>query len=476
MLRQGVWQHIACRNHGIGLRIKMLTALAFIFTLGLIVTIHEYGHFQMAKWCGVKVLKFSVGFGKPLFQTRLGQDQTEFIIAAIPLGGYVKMLGEDSMSDRELRDQDITRALNRQSVGKRMAIVLAGPFANLLLAVMLYCILFLVGVPGLKPMIGGVLENSPAALSQMQAGDVITKVNDTTVSSWQEARWVLLKSSFKQNLIEIETVSPLHETQRYQLDISHLNHDDLSRDVLDQLGLKMYKPQMPARVGSVAFGSPAEAAGLLKGDWVLAVNEQAVGDWNAFVNEVKRSLDAEVRLLIKRGEQTKIVTVRPEAVVENGKTIGRLGVGLQVDEQLLQQTWITTQYTLPEAMLKAVERTWDTAKFSLDMLANMVIGNVSWKGISGPVTIADYAGQSAHMGVKVFLGFIALISISIGVINLLPIPILDGGHFMYYMVEFLTGKPVSETVLSIGQRIGFVIIGGMMILALYNDANRLIAG
>lgn len=455
----------------------MLTILAFIFTLGILVTVHEYGHFQVAKWCGVKVLKFSIGFGKPLWSRKIGQDQTEFIIAAIPLGGYVKMLGEEQFSgEEESVNQDMSRALNRQSVGKRMAIVLAGPFANLLLAVILYWVLFMMGVVGMKPIVGKVPDNSPAAVASIGTGEMIQKINGKNVATWQDVRWILLNESLKKGRVEIQAINAKQETHLYQMDLSSLDYDDVENDILEKLGLTIYQPDIPARIGEIVKNSPADLASLSANDLVLAVNNRKISDWEGFVQEIRRYPGVPLDVLVQRGAKEMHFIVTPESVVENGKTAGRIGAALKITQSQLDEFFVTTHFSAIGAFAKAVEKTWDTAIFSLKMLGNMVLGNVSWKGMSGPVTIASYAGQSANMGIKVFIGFLALISISIGVLNLLPIPILDGGHFMYYMVEFFTGKPVSEAAVSVGQRLGFFILGCMMVLALYNDMNRLITG
>ena len=455
----------------------MLTILAFVLTLGILVIVHEYGHFQVARWCGVKVLKFSIGFGKPIWSKRIGRDQIEFIIAAIPLGGYVKMLGEEQFFDGEkLAKQDMSRALNQQSVPKKMAIVLAGPFANLLLAVILYWALFMTGTVGIKPFIGNVPENTPAAASQIRSGEMIQKVNGKDVATWQDVRWLLLNESLKSNSVEIQVVDSHQQIHLYQISMSGLNADDADVDILQKLGLTVYQPKVAARIGQIVKNSPADSAGLTTGDLVLAINDKEISDWEALVQEVKLHPAKKLEMLIQRDSKEYRLAITPDEVSENGKSIGRIGVGFKVEQAQLDQYFITQHFTVIEALAKSVEKTWETAVFSLKMLGNMLLGNVSWKGISGPVTIASYAGQSANMGIKVFIGFLALVSISIGILNLLPIPILDGGHFMYYMVEFFTGKPVSEAVMSIGQRIGFFLLGWMMVLALYNDMNRLITG
>lgn len=455
----------------------MLTFLSFVVTLGILVTVHEYGHFQMARWCGVKVLKFSVGFGNPLWSKKFGQDQTEFVLAAIPLGGYVKMLGEEQTNDTsEPTNQDMSRALNRQSVGKRMAIVLAGPMANLLLAIILYWALFMTGVVGMKPLIGDVIENSPSALARIGTNEMIQKVNGKDVATWQDVRWLLIKETFKTKSIAIQTIDHKNEEHFYSLDISQLNFDDADQDVVDKLGLTIYQPKIPAKIGEVIKNGPADVAGLKSNDLVLSINQTKVNDWERFVKEIRLNPDHTIDILVLRGANEVHLTAKPEAVLENNKTIGRIGAAFKVEQSALDQYFITTHYSVIAALSAAIAKTWDTAIFTVKMIGKMVLGDVSWKGVSGPVTIASYAGQSANMGIKVFIGFLALVSISIGVLNLLPIPILDGGHFMYYMVEFFTGKPVSESVLNIGQKLGFLILGCMMVLALYNDINRLITG
>jgi regulator of sigma E protease len=438
----------------------------------------------MAKWCGVKVLKFSIGFGKPLFFKKIGQDQTEFILAAIPLGGYVKMLDEreieqetkEGLEHPVFTEKDLQRAFNRQSVFKRMAIVLAGPFANLLLAIFLYWLLFLTGVVGLKPIVGNVLERSPAALASMASGETIQKVSGKKVSTWQDVRWMLLNEALKKKSVEIQAVSHNQQIHLHVLDLSAIDFDDAQQDILTKVGLTIYQPDIPARIGEVAEGSAADIAGFQSGDLVLSANHSKVNVWEDFVREIRMNPNVNLNIVILRDTNEIKLTVKPEAMIENGKTIGRIGAAFLIDQKEANQYLVTTHYSAGVAMLKAIVKTWDTAIFSLKMLGNMVVGQVSWKGMSGPVTIASYAGQSANMGIKVFISFLALISISIGVLNLLPIPVLDGGHFMYHMVEFFTGKPVSENVMVIGQKIGFSLLGLMMVLALFNDINRLISG
>ncbi len=455
----------------------MLTILSFIVTLGILVTVHEYGHFQVARWCGVKVLKFSVGFGKPLWSRKIGRDQTEFTIAAIPLGGYVKMLGEDAFSeDGAMPEQEKQRAFHHQSLLKRSLIVLAGPAANFLLAIVLYWGLFMTGVEGMKPYVGEVLKNSPAAQSRIQPEDLIQKINGKQVQTWQDVRWALLNESLNREKIEIEVIDPAGVVHLHMLDTSGFNHDDVEVDVLEKVGLTVYRPKMVANVGEVEHDSPADLAGLKAGDLILTINDKQVADWESFVQEVRLHPGKQLAILIQRGAEQKRLQITPEAVSQNGETIGRIGAAYKADQLLLDKYMTIKNFSISESFVESAAKTWETTVFSFKMIGNMLLGNVSWKSMSGPVSIASYAGQSANMGIKVFIGFLALVSISIGVLNLLPIPILDGGHLMYYIVEFFTGKPVSEAVMIIGQRVGLFLLGWMMVLALYNDMNRLITG
>jgi regulator of sigma E protease len=464
----------------------MLTALAFIFTLGLLVTVHEFGHYQVARWCGVKVLKFSIGFGQPLWSKQFGVDKTELVIAAIPLGGYVKMLDEREFADESNADMqlsqtifsetDLKRAFNRQSVYKRIAIVLAGPLANLLLAIFLYWVLFMMGIVGIKPIIGKVVENSPASAASFTLGDTIQKINGKHVASWQDASWILLNESFKSKSVEVEVLSSSQKMHTHQLDISNINSENNSKDVLSGLGLTIYQPDIPAKIDEVIKGSPADLAGFKSQDLVLSINKIKVSTRDDFVQEVRQHPDATLDVVVERNSVEVQLSVTPEQVIENGKIVGRIGTSFKQEQRVIDEFFVTTHYSTLGAFVKATEKTWDNSIFTLKMLAKMLTGQISWKGVSGPVTIASYAGQSANMGLKVFIGFLAIISISIGVLNLLPIPVLDGGHLMYYIVEIFTGKPTPESVMIVGQKIGFSLLGFMMILALYNDINRLITG
>lgn len=464
----------------------MMTVLAFIVTIGLLVTIHEYGHYQVARWCGIRVLRFSIGFGKPLWKTTLGKDRTEFILAAIPLGGYVKMLDErelaEEQADPQLRgvapqysEQELVNAFNRKSVYQRMAVVLAGPLANLLLAIVLYWILFLLGVTGIKPMVGEVQPNSLASQASLKNGDVIQKVDGQSVKTWQDARWVLLNASLEKNAVAIDVIDTRNVAHTVTLHFDGINNN-AEEDILHKLGMDMTKPEVPAVIGELLPASVALAAGFQVGDKIVAIDHIAVKHWENVVSYVKESPNKQIQFEVLRNQQRIHINATPAAVMEGGKTVGRLGASVKVDKQALENLLVEVNYSVLESLQKAVEKTWDTSVFSLKMLANMVTGKVSWKGISGPVSIASFAGESANMGLKVFLGFLALVSISIGVLNLLPIPVLDGGHLMYYIVEIFKGSPVSEQVMMMGQKIGLGVLGLLMMVAIFNDINRFMIG
>jgi regulator of sigma E protease len=452
----------------------MVTLIAFLVTLGILVTVHEYGHFQMARWCGVKVLRFSVGFGKPLFSRRLGKDQTEFILAALPLGGYVKML--DEREGPVENPADLPYAFNRQSVWKRIAIVSAGPSANLLLAILLYWILFMHGVVGMKPILGEITPGSPAAQASMKSGELLKKVAGEPVNTWQDVRWILLQQSLKTPSVEIEAVNDGNELHLHRLALNSIGKEDYEGDFLDKLGLKPFQPEVPAKVGEIVAGSAAEKAGLKVGDEVLRINGIEIKRWEELVNTVREHPEQQLVMNVQRNGSNLDLPITPEVAEENGQRIGRIGAVYRMEQAELDKLMVTTPFGVLPALSMAATKTWETSIFSLKMLGKMLIGDVSWKGISGPVTIASYAGQSANIGWKAFLGFLALISISLGVLNLLPIPVLDGGHLLYYMIEIFKGSPVSEAFMETGQRVGLALLGLLMVVAFYNDFNRFITG
>lgn len=453
----------------------LTTVLAFVVALGVLIVFHELGHYWVARWCNVKVLRFSVGFGSPLRTWMSGPDRTEWVIAAVPLGGYVKMLDE---REGPVAPAELPRAFNRQTVWKRIAIVLAGPVANLLLAIVLYWALFLHGVPGVRPVVGVPVAASAAAKAGFQEGDVLSVIGGERVSTWQDARWALLKGAVQRGSVAVEVLTGAEQPALRQLDMSGLTTSDLDGDFIKTLGITRFQIKAPPEIGRVSAGGAAERAGLKSGDRIVALNNLRLESVDQAIQIIREHAGQAMLVEIRRdGGATSTVQVTPDPIKEaDGKTIGRMGAVLQPLQQALEKYRVEVRYGLVEGLWRAVVKTWDTSIFSLKMLGKMLVGDVSLKNLSGPITIADYAGQSAQHGWISYLVFLALISISLGVLNLLPIPLLDGGHLLYYIVEIFKGAPVSDRVMEMGQRVGMGVLLLMMACALYNDVNRLISG
>lgn len=450
------------------------TIISFIVALGVLITFHEFGHYLIARWNGVKVLRFCIGFGQPIFRKRWGKDQTEWVIAAIPLGGYVKMLDEN---EGKVAPEDLPRAFNRQPVSRRFAIVAAGPIANFLLAIALYWLLFILGVNGMKPVLGPVEPATPAAYAKFEAGETIVSIENEAVASWQDARWTLLRYAIDQSAnVKVQTVNNNGEINWRHLDLSHIDPDKLNENLLGLIGLNSYQPTIKPVIAEVVPDGVGYHAGLSAGDEILAVNNIEIKTWMTLVQEIRANPGRTLELEILRDNQVIMLAITPETATENGKQIGKIGIAPVINQAEFQELMITVSYPPGKAIQKAVEKTWETTILTLQMLSKMITGDVSWKNVSGPISIADYAGQSAQMGLVSYLAFLALISVSIGVLNLLPIPILDGGHLMYYLIEMIRGAPLSDKIMLIGQKIGLTMLLTLMVFAIYNDINRLITG
>ncbi|KPK06010.1 MAG: RIP metalloprotease RseP [Betaproteobacteria bacterium SG8_39] len=448
------------------------TTAAFVVALGVLIVVHEYGHYLVARLCNVKVLRFSVGFGRALF-TRRGRDGTEWVVAAVPFGGYVKMLDE---REAPVSADELPRAFNRQSVWRRTAIVAAGPVANFLFAIAVYAGLFMYGLPEARPIVGAPPAGSAAAVAGLRAGDTIVAVDGEAVSTWQQLRWRVLKGALQGEQLRLERISEQRHLSDAMLDLRRFAGTEAEGDLLAAIGLQLYRPALAPVLGQVEAGSAADRDGLQAGDRIARIDDVAIDSWSHFVEAVRASPGKPMQLTILREQRAMQLTVTPEAREVNGAPIGRIGAAPHVPPSHIERILIRTQYGLLEAVGRATDKTFDIAVFSLRMLGKMLLGEVSWKHLSGPVTIADYAGQSAQMGWVSYLTFLALISISLGVLNLLPIPLLDGGHLMYYALEVVKGSPVSERVMELGQRVGLTLLLIMMAFAFYNDLNRLFSG
>lgn len=448
------------------------TAIAFVVALASLIAIHEAGHFLAAKWCGVKVLRFSIGFGRPLLTWRSGPDSTEWVVSAFPLGGYVKMLdeGEGLVSPSEL-----ARAFNRKPLWARAIIVAAGPVANFLFAVVLYFAMGLQGSQQPRPILGNPDPGSIAALAGIKANDEVLKIEGEGVRTWQELRWRLLQLGVDQKTVLLDIRSDDGPIRQASLDLGGFSLPDDQSDPIAKTGLHLYRPPIPAIIGRLTPGGVAERAGLQAGDKIISAGGRRIGNWADLVETVRANPGKSLVLEIVRSDSNLMLTAIPEGVPDSagtGATIGRIGAAPRPPDQHMEKYWVLVSLGPIDSAKQAVLRTGETAWFSLRMLGRMIAGELSWKNLSGPVTIAEYAGQSAQLGVAPFLSFLALISISLGVLNLLPIPLLDGGHLLYYGIEYVTGRPISGRLLELGQRLGFSIIILATSLAIFNDLRR----
>jgi regulator of sigma E protease len=445
------------------------TLLWFLVAIGILVVVHEFGHYLAARWAGVKVLRFSVGFGKPLVSRRFGPDQTEWTLSALPFGGYVKMLDE---REGEVPAAEAHRSFNRATVWRRIGIVIAGPAANFLLAIVFYWALLLHGLPALKPIIGEPPAGTPAAQAGLVAGDEIRRVNGADTQSFQDLRLTLLRAGVAADVITLD----LTDGRSVRLDVQPMQTENLEQDILRPLGIVRYDPVIAPVIGKLLPDGAAARSGFQPGDRLLSANGETVENWQSWVQVVRQHPAKPLRIEYERQGQRGELTVVPDAVDEAGQRVGKIGAGPQVDESVMAVLMTEVRYGPIEALWQGAVRTWDMSVFTLEMMGRMVLGQVSWKNLSGPLTIADYAGQSATLGWISFVGFLALVSVSLGVLNLLPIPLLDGGHLMYYVAEVLTGRPVSERTMEIGGRIGMTLLLLLMSFALFNDLQRLIGG
>jgi regulator of sigma E protease len=453
----------------------LVTIAAFLVALGILVVIHELGHYWVAKLCGVKVLRFSVGFGKPLARVEWGRDGTEWVICALPLGGYVKMLDEREGS---VGESELHRAFNRQNVWKRIAIVSAGPVANFVLAMMLYWLLFMGGVKEARPILSAPAQGSAAAVAGIQRGDVIRAIDGQAVLTWQEARWNIVQAGMHRQSVTLEVLGARNELSWKTLDLDRFSIEQSAGDPLTALGLTLYRPDVPAILGNLIAGEAGERSGLRPGDQIMAVDSRSVDNWEGFVGIVRSNPGRELLVSILRdgGPLELKVTPLPVQGKEGAPATGRIGASPRIPEAEFKNLSVVAKYEATEAFGKALAKTWQTAEFSLRMMGRMLLGDISWRNLSGPITIADYAGQSAQLGLAPYLSFLALISVSLFVLNLLPIPLLDGGHLMYYVIEIIKGTPVSERVMELGQRVGMTILFVLMVFAFYNDIHRVISG
>ncbi|MFS1438016.1 sigma E protease regulator RseP [Shewanella sp. 10N.286.48.A6] len=447
---------------------------SFIVALGILITVHEYGHFWVARRCGIKVERFSIGFGKAIWR-KVGKDGTEYVVAMIPLGGYVKMLDERV---EEVPEELLDQAFNRKTVWQRIAVVAAGPMANFLFAIVALYLMYIIGVPSLKPVIDTTKANTPAAQISIKEPMQILSVSGQKVRNWEEVNLALV-SHIGGDSLEI-SLTPLNAAvtdaqigQSHTLDISQWTFDPDKESPISAIGLGIYRPAIEPIIALITKGSAAEYAGMQVGDEITTINGKPYRDWNAFVDVIQKSADKTVQLKILRDNQALTLNVTPQAQTNAaGQMIGMVGVSpTQIDWP--ESMRFQLEYGIVDSFTAAADKTWQLVVVSFKMIGKLFTGDVSVKNLSGPISIAQGAGTSADYGFVYFLGFIALISVNLGIINLMPLPVLDGGHLLYYFIEVITGKPVPEKVQDIGFRFGAAMLLLLMSVALFNDFSRL---
>lgn len=448
--------------------------LAFIVAIGVLVTIHEFGHYWVARKMGVKVLRFSVGFGKPIWLRRAGPDQTEYVIASIPFGGYVKMLDE---REGEVEAHELERSFNRKSVSRRFAIVAAGPVFNFLFAILAYYLMFMAGVSGVKPLIGEIDNPSPAYSAGIQQRDLILAVNGIDTPSWEKARFTMLQEAVDADRLVLKVQGADLQIHERVIDIAGLellksDQIDLMRD----LGISTWRPDIPPVIAEVLADGAAEEAGILAEDRIVALDGVAIENARQWVQLIRANPGKTLALRVLRDESEVELELTPRSRTEDGETFGYIGVRNRVDvpESVRREMTVTERHGPIDAMFEAVDKTWRMSWLTLRVLGKLITGEASVRNLSGPITIAHYAGITARIGLEPFLAFLAIISISLGVLNLLPVPMLDGGHLFYYFVEVFKGSPVSEKTEIIGQKIGILLLFCLMSIAIYNDLLRLV--
>jgi regulator of sigma E protease len=449
----------------------IFSAAAFVVALGALVTFHEYGHYWVARRLNVKVLRFSVGFGRPLWQRTAGDDNTEYVIAAIPLGGYVKMLDE---REGPVAPEERARAFNTQSLSRRTAIVVAGPLFNFILAIVAYWFTFVIGINGITPLLGQADPESAAGRAGFQVEDRVVSVNGVPTPTWSRVRIVILEQALDGNdplLIQVEDAQGNMVSRSLALPQRSLLQDE--GDFIAELGFAQWFPDVAPRIGGLLDKHAAERAGMLVGDLVLRADGTPINTWREWVTFVRARPLQDIDLVVQREGSEVRLLLRPDLKDTRGGQIGYIGAYEVESRGLLERMRTTVRYGPLQAVQEALGRTWDMTSLTLRVLGKLITGEAALRNISGPITIAQYAGQSASIGIDHYLNFLALISISLGVLNLLPIPVLDGGHLLYFAMEAVTRRPISERVQMYGQQIGLVILIGLMGLAFYNDIARL---
>jgi len=447
----------------------LLSIVSFVLVVGVLITVHEFGHFWVARKLGIKVLRFSIGFGKPLLK-RVGRDGTEYVLAAIPLGGYVKMLDE---REGDVAEDQLAFAFNRKPLAARMAVVVAGPLFNFILAIFAYWLMFMHGAPGVRPLIGEVAPQTIAFEAGFQRGDEIVAIDGVDMATWEQTLFSLMQGALQQRTLEVEFIREERGRLTYPLEMAEVPDALKQNNLLANLGLSIWRPEIEPRLAHLGENGPAVRAGFLVGDLIVAADGEAIAEWGAWTEYVRARPGERVSVgLIRAGERITL-PLQLESRGRCGNPYGYMGASASMPAGYAERMRVVVEHPPIEALSQSLARTWDISLLSLRMVGKMVLGEVSLENLSGPVTIARYAGESSRIGLSALLSFMALVSISLGVLNLLPIPVLDGGHLLYYLVEFVRGSPLSEQAQEVGQRVGIALLLMLMTLALYNDLLRL---
>ncbi|MBI4695455.1 MAG: RIP metalloprotease RseP [Gammaproteobacteria bacterium] len=449
------------------------TAAAFVFALGVLVSVHEYGHFWVARRLGVKILRFSLGFGKPLWLRRFGPDGTEFAVASIPLGGYVRMLDE---REGPVAPEERARAFNTQSLSVRAAIVLAGPLANFAFAFVAYWMMYLAGVSGPRPIIGEVEPASIAYEAGLRSGFEITAVDGRETHTWDNMFRSSIRAVLDRRTVELTVQTTDGGSAIVRLGFAGVSLDDVTQgDFFAKVGFRPFRPEIPPVLGKVLAGEPAARAGLLAGDRVVSADGKPIDDWFHWVDYIVKHPEQPIAVVVRRGSRDVAVTVVPRLDEEKGVKRGRIGA--ELDRAAVPKESVplgTERYSLFAAAGRGAEAVADTTVTTLKFLGRMLVREASLQNLSGPISIAQIAGQSAQLGPSRFLEFLGLVSVSLGVLNLMPIPMLDGGHLLYYLIESIMRRPMPETVQVYGQQVGMLLLLGLMGLAMYFDIMRIL--
>ena len=447
----------------------LFKALSFLLAIGVLVSVHEYGHFWVARKLGVKVLRFSIGFGKPLLSWRGRQDDTEYVIAAIPLGGYVKMLDE---REGEVDPREVGRAFNRQSLRTRSAIVAAGPMFNFLFAIVAFWAVLMLGETGLRPVVGEVAADSISQRMGLQAGDEILKIDGEVTPTWSHVVAELASASVADTEMPVQVRGSEGLERQIYLQTRELGDLAETRDLLEHLGVKPDRPVVPPVFGEPMEGLPAKQAGIQGGDRIIAADGEAIPHWSHWVDYVRARPGKTIELTVERDGQRLDLLLTPESLQQGDQAIGRIGVANQPVEGLWDGYRVEYSLGPFSAFTGAVSRTVEYSVLTLKVIWRILTGQSSIHNLSGPFTIADAAGKTASYGLVYFLKFLAIVSISLGVLNLLPVPVLDGGHLLYFALEAVRGSPLPESWMIEGQKIGLLLLAGLMGLAFYVDIQR----